>query len=283
MRKELEIISAIKNYYLESESAYRNWGKDEEREGVYALHGGFAVEGKNLSHYKEVKELTRQLMKFAQIPPNSIVLDAGCGAGALTFELAEAQPSVKIVGVNIARNQLASAEEYRRRMLISNVLFSNQDYHRLAFPNEAFDTVVFCESYIHSYNKKQLAEEVYRVLKPGGKIVISDTFLERDPVDENEKALLLHLKGGWHLPSILKTDELKIIWESAGLCGVFFENHTRNIINSSRRMRKHAELRINQGNPGSEILRLSRKAAVACNKIFESGLAGYYFVAAYKH
>ncbi len=115
MNKEVDIIDAIRNYYLESESAYRNWGKDEEREGIYALHGGFAVEGKNLSHYEEVKELARQLIKFAQIPQDSIVLDAGCGAGMLTFELVDIQPDVKVFGVNIAHNQLVSAENYRCR------------------------------------------------------------------------------------------------------------------------------------------------------------------------
>lgn len=282
MSKEVDIINAIRNYYLESESAYRNWGKDEEREGIYALHGGFAVEGRSLSHYEEVKGLTRQLIKFAQIPQNSIVLDAGCGAGMLVFELAEFQPGVKVVGANIAHNQLVSAENYRRRTSRNSILFSNQDYHCLAFPDATFDVVIFCESYIHSYDKRRLAQEVYRVLKPKGKIVISDTFLERTPTDDDEKMVLLHLKEGWYLPSILKTEELGAIWKGVGFYDVSFENHTQNIINSSERMRDHAELRISQENQGSEVLKLSRKATVACNEAFESGLTGYYFARGYK-
>ncbi len=283
MSKESDVINAIRNYYLESESAYRNWGRDEEREGIYALHGGFAVEGKNLSHYEEVKELTRQLIKFAHIPQDAIVLDAGCGAGMLVFELVELQPSVKVVGVNIAHNQLVSAENYLRRTSKRNsILFSNQDYHYLAFPDATFDVVIFCESYIHSYDKERLAQEVYRVLKPKGEIVISDTFLERDPIGEEEKSALLDLKKGWYLPSILKTEELRTIWEKVGFYNISFENHTQNIINSSKRMREHAELRISQGNVGSEVLKLSRKATVACNEAFESGLTGYYFVKGHK-
>jgi ubiquinone/menaquinone biosynthesis C-methylase UbiE len=173
MNKEAIVVGEIINYYLEAESAYRNWGKDEAREGVYALHGGFAVEGKNLSHYEEIKELARQLIKFAQIPPNSIVLDAGCGAGMLTFELGDIQSSFKVVGVNIAYNQLVYAESYRRRVSRNNILFSNQDYHYLAFPDATFDVAIFCESYIHSYDKSRLAQEVYRILKPKGKIIIT--------------------------------------------------------------------------------------------------------------
>lgn len=283
MDKEFDIVNAIRNYYLESESAYRNWGRDEEREGVYALHGGFTVEGINLSHYEEVKELARQLIRFARIPQNSIVLDAGCGAGMLTFEIAEIYcPSAKVVGVNISNNQLISAENYRRRTAMNNVLFSNQDYHRLAFPDATFDVIIFCESYIHSYDKRQLAQEVFRVLKPKGKIVISDTFLEREPINENEKRVLTSLQKGWYLPSILTTEELESIWKEAGFLNIYFENHTQNITNSSRRMREHAELRISQGNQGSEVLKLSRKATVACNEAFENGLTRYYFVRGYK-
>ena len=282
MKDKEKILTQIKTYYLESESAYRNWGKDEEREGVYALHGGFAVEGKNLSHYEEVKELTRQLTRFAQIPPNSTVLDAGCGTGSLVFELARERPDTKIVGINIAYNQLVSAENYRRKISNNRILFSYQDYHYLAFPNDIFDVVVFCESYIHSNDKRKLAGEVCRILKPGGKIVISDTFLERNPINESEEVVLTDLKEGWYLPSILKIRELETIWKEAGFNNISFEEHTQNIIGSSRRMREHAELRIIQGNQGSEVLKLSRKATVACNKAFERGLTGYYFATGYK-
>lgn len=283
MRKEVDIINAIRNYYLESEYAYRNWGKDERREEVYALHGGFTVEGKKLSHYEEVKELARQLIRFAQIPKNSIVLDAGCGAGMLTFEIAEIYcPDARVVGVNISNNQLVSAENYRRKAALNNVFFSNQDYHRLAFPDESFDVVIFCESYIHSYDKRQLAREAYRVLKPQGKIVISDTFLERVPAGNHERVVLQHLKEGWYLPGILNTEELEQIWREAGFYEICFKNQTQNIIDSSRRMREHAELRIAQGNQGSQILRLSRRAAIACNEAFERGLTGYYFAKGHK-
>ena len=283
MSKESDIVKTIRNYYFESESAYRNWGKDEEREGVYALHGGFAIKGQELSHYEEVKELTRQLIKFAQISPSSIVLDAGCGAGALVFELASERPNTKIIGVNIAYNQLISAENYRRKIPSDIVLFSNQDYHCLAFPNDTFDTVMFCESYIHSNDKRKLAQEVCRVLKPKGKIVISDTFLKRDPINKSEEIVLTDLKEGWYLPSILKIRELETIWREAGFNDISFEEHTQNIIESSRRMRNHAELKIAQGNYGSRVIKLSRKATVACNEAFETGLTGYYFASGYKY
>lgn len=282
MKKETFVVDLIRNYYSESESAYRNWGKDEKRKDVYALHGDFAIEGKNLSHYEEVKELTTQLVRFAEVNPNSIILDAGCGAGALTFEIAEIQKGVKIFGVNVARNQLVSANKYRIENSIQQVAFLESDYHYLPFPDETFDIVIFCESYIHSYDKKALAREVYRIIKPNGNIVLSDTFIERSPKDEKERLVLTSLMSGWYLPSILKIEEMESILKQAGFHNISYEPHTQNIIGSSRRMREHAELRIRQGNQGSRVLELSRKATIACNEAFESGLTGYYFVRGYK-
>jgi SAM-dependent methyltransferase len=277
MSQEIEIIDAIRNYYLESESAYRNWGKDEEREGVYALHGGFAIEGRNLSHYEEVKELTRQLIKFAQINHNAIVLDAGCGTGALAFEIKSQHPDTKVIGINISPNQIASAEKYREKTSCESVWFSLQDYHHFAFPSGIFDLVIFCESYVHSHNKTRLMEETYRVLKSSGRVVLSDMFLEREPTDEREKSLLEDIKRGWCLPSILRVDELEVIWREIGFTDICFVNHSKSILPSSKRMSEHVQMRISQGDPGSEILKISRRAPIACNQAIESGLIGYYF------
>ncbi|QLG69690.1 MAG: Methyltransferase type 11 [Candidatus Woesebacteria bacterium] len=272
-----EIIEKIKGYYLAAEQAYNNWGRDEEREGVYALHAGFAVEGRNLSHYEEVKELTRQLINFAQLPPRSLVLDAGCGSGALTFELVGKHPSVKVVGVNIAYNQLISAENYRHQAPEGQILFSCQDYHYLSFPTEVFDAVIFCESYVHSYDKVLLMQETFRVLKPGGRVVLSDMFLLRDPLDEVEGALLEQIKDGWCIPSVLKARELENVWEAIGFTDIVLVDHTPSIIGSVRRMSEHASLRITEGDPGSEILRRSRRAPIASHQAIERGLLGYYF------
>jgi len=281
--ERINISEQIKNYYRESEQAYQNWGKDENREGIYALHAGFAVEGRNLSHYEEVKELSRQLIKFAQIPPESMVLDAGCGAGALTLELAVLYKDAKVFGVNIAHNQLVSANTYLSSTFIGDsVSFCEQDYHHLAFPDRIFDVVIFCESYTHSWNKEALAQETFRVLKPGGKIVLSDTFIKRPPSNGQELGILGDLMTGWYLPSILRIEELEFILENVGFQNIFYEERTQNIIPSSRRMRRHTEQRIKEGNIGTEVIKLSRKAVIACNEAFERNLTGYYFIRGHK-
>lgn len=282
MVEKANILSQIKDYYRESERAYQNWGRDEGRDGVYALHGGFAIEGQNLSHYEEVKELSRQLIKFGQIPPNSTVLDAGCGAGALTFELVDRHKDIRVFGINVAHNQLVSADTYWASKPVDRVYFCEQDYHHLAFPDGIFDVVIFCESYIHSWDKKGLAQEIFRVVKPGGKIVLSDTFIKKLPSNEQESGILNDLMVGWYLPGILKIQEQESILKTVGFQDVLYREHTQNIIASSKRMREHTEQRVKEGNKGSEVIQLSRKAVIACNEAFKRGLTGYYFIKGYK-
>lgn len=103
------LFKDIVNYYAESEKGYRHWGEDKGRDGVYALHCGFAVESQPLTHFEEVKQLSRELIDFTQIQPGSLILDAGCGAGALSFELASRHQDSKVVGINIAHTIVITA------------------------------------------------------------------------------------------------------------------------------------------------------------------------------
>lgn len=272
------LFQEIINYYAESEKGYRHWGTDEERDGVYALHCGFSVDGQPLTHFEEVKQLSRELADFVQVQPGSLILDAGCGAGALSFELASRHRDARVVGINIAHNQLVAASKYRLAAQIDRVFFSKQDYHHMAFPSNTFNAVVFCESYIHSWDKNQLAKEVSRVLKPGGKIALSDTFIEREAETEDEQSIMDDLKQGWYLPTILRLGEMELVLNNAGFDNLACQGCTQNILESSRRMRQHTEQRIKEGDVGSDVLELSRKAVIACNKAFEKGLVGYYFV-----
>jgi ubiquinone biosynthesis O-methyltransferase len=96
------------------------------------------------------------------------VLDAGCGAGYGTAELAEAADSV--TGIDIA----ASAVEYARAHYAQpNLVFEQASVTELPYADGAFDLVVAFEVIEHLENWREFLQEVRRVLAPAGQLMVS--------------------------------------------------------------------------------------------------------------
>lgn len=276
--KSPELRKNLEDYYKKADIKYLNWGRDEEREGVYALHCGFNLEDKNQSHYDEVKEHTRQILDYSGAKQGELFLDAGCGTGAISFEAASR--GVRMVGINILRGQLERARKYNETLGSDlRAEFLMQDYHVYGFRDEAFDGVIFGESYIHSDNKEKLAQEACRVLKRMGVITVADVFLKRDPVSNEEERMLEEVMDGWYMPTMLKVDQFKKILIINGFDQVESCDVTENILPSTKRMRENAEERLseNDGMLDGAIGR-SRLAVVSGNELMKRGVTQYCFV-----
>ncbi|WP_425506618.1 class I SAM-dependent methyltransferase [Streptomyces rectiverticillatus] len=109
------------------------------------------------------------------LPPESPVLDAGCGVGDTARTIARAG-GVYITGIDgiepdvaIARQRSARAGEPGRR---TRFLLAN--YHALPFADASFEGVYTMESFVHSSDPLQGLAEFFRVLRPGGRLVMSE-------------------------------------------------------------------------------------------------------------
>ncbi len=92
------------------------------------------------------------------------VLDNGCGIG----HLHEFIPSNQIVGIDASSRMLHYASEHIESLVLGNSL-------ELPFKSNSF-TLVVCRSLLHHLTDKEKAVlEIHRVLRPGGKVVFSDT------------------------------------------------------------------------------------------------------------
>jgi ubiquinone/menaquinone biosynthesis C-methylase UbiE len=98
------------------------------------------------------------------------VLDVGCGTGALLDQLSRSYPQARLTGVDPVPEMLAVA----RTRLSADVDLREGWAERLPFPDESFDVVVSCNMF--HYIRKPIAalQEMGRVLRSGGELVITD-------------------------------------------------------------------------------------------------------------
>jgi len=140
------------------------------------------------------------LSRLPRMGEGAAVLDIGCGGGALTIRVARAHPEVHAVGID----RWGASWGYSKRRCASNALaegvahrvsFQDADAASLPFDKDTFDAVVsnFVFHEVHSVkDKRELLQEAFRVLTPGGVFAIQDLFLwERvyGPIDELVEAL----------------------------------------------------------------------------------------------
>jgi len=91
-----------------------------------------------------------RLGQALELPRGALVLDAGCGQGAVALRLAETL-GLHVEGVDLQPDNIRSAtRKAARRQALDRTRFQVMDYARLRFPDERFDGVYTLESLVHA-------------------------------------------------------------------------------------------------------------------------------------
>jgi ubiquinone/menaquinone biosynthesis C-methylase UbiE len=124
--------------------------------------------------------LTRRLYRrvigdIAPVLSEGKVLDAGTGPGTLAREIARRQPQLQVYGIDLSEDMIRLAREHaKREQLEERVHFAIGDVAHLPYPDHYFDLVVSTISMHHWYELEQPLRDLYRVLRPGGRLWIYD-------------------------------------------------------------------------------------------------------------
>jgi demethylmenaquinone methyltransferase/2-methoxy-6-polyprenyl-1,4-benzoquinol methylase len=105
-------------------------------------------------------------IRRAALPTHGWLLDAGGGTGRVTNALCE--QAGHLVVADISMGMLAQAQSK------GGLISVNAETERLPFPNSQFDRVIMVDALHHVADHAQTANELWRVLKPGGRIVIEE-------------------------------------------------------------------------------------------------------------
>jgi ubiquinone/menaquinone biosynthesis C-methylase UbiE len=103
------------------------------------------------------------------------ILDVGCGTGLFAARIREALPNAEVVGIDLVTGMLA---EGRRRWeyLAPEVMPVRGDSERLPFASGSFDFVTCANSFHHYPHQDRAVQEMQRVLRPGGRLMIIDGY-----------------------------------------------------------------------------------------------------------
>jgi Methylase involved in ubiquinone/menaquinone biosynthesis len=159
---------------------------------------------------------------IAALQEGQFVLDLGSGGGFDVFQAGEkVKASGRVIGVDMTPEMLAKArrniEQYRKRTGLDNVEFRLGEIEYLPVPDASVDVVISNCVINLSPEKPQVWREIFRVLKPGGKVSVSDLALLKklpDNIREMATALVGCVAGA------VLVDETRTMLEQTGFTSI---------------------------------------------------------------
>ena len=160
---------------------------------------------------------------ISSIKEGEVVLDLGSGAGFDCFLAArKVGDSGKVIGIDMTKEMISKAKENAKKYGYTNVEFRLGDIDTLPVESNSIDVIISNCVINLSPDKTKVFREAYKVLKPHGRMYISDIVLLEVLTDEQRynEELICSCVGG----ALLKDTYLKIIRDAGFNVKIIFEN-----------------------------------------------------------
>jgi ubiquinone/menaquinone biosynthesis C-methylase UbiE len=225
-------------------------------------------------------DLTRHLAQTLGLRPGQRVLDVASGPGTTALLLAE-EFGVQVDGVDLGETSVARARAAAtERGLSGPVHFQVGDAERIPFGDATFDAVV-CECAFCTFPAKSVAAaEFARVLRPGGRVGLTDVTLDPGRLDPQLATLAGYVAC---LADARPAAEYEALLAAAGLSTVVSEAHDETLTAMVAQIEARVRALLILDLPGVTIdLEAVLAHLTAARQAVTSGIAGYHLLVAEK-
>lgn len=183
--------------------------------GEHMHHGYYGVDGKQQKNRRQAQiDLIEEILNWSEVQTAENILDVGCGIGGSSLYLA-GKFNAQATGITLSPVQAARAKERAQDAGLSGrTQFQVADAQAMPFTDNSFDLVWSLESGEHMPDKTQFLQECYRVLKPGGKLILV-TWCHRPtqnaPLTADEQKHLQDIYRVYCLPYVISLPEYEAI------------------------------------------------------------------------
>jgi len=190
------------------------------------IHLGYYSDAERAAGYKKKNfkqakyDFTDEMLRFSGTTQPKSILDVGCGFGGTSRHLAKKFPGASVRGITLSPKQVERGTEMAKEQGVPNVQFEVMDALAMTIPDNSVELVWACESGEHMPDKKKYVEEMVRVLKPGGQLVIA-CWCQREetpstPFTEKERKELQFLYDEWAHPYFISYQEFVRLMNGTG-------------------------------------------------------------------
>ncbi len=214
------LYEQIQQFY---DSSSKLW---EETWGEHMHHGYYGRSGNHKTNRRQAQiDLIEELLIWANIKEvkNQLhnIIDVGCGIGGSTLYLAE-KFAANATGITLSPVQVSRATQRATEAgLEEKVNFIRANALEMPFPDNTYDLVWSLESGEHMPDKTKFLQECYRVLQPGGKLIMA-TWCHRSTnsvagaLTDDEKRHLEAIYQVYCLPYVISLPEYEAIVSNCG-------------------------------------------------------------------